>query len=655
MFAEVILSKVTSKLDRIFHYAIPGELEKSVQIGSLVSIPFGRRQMTGYVVGLVEQSDVKGIKNLNSVISDLPLFSEKQVELAKWISNYYCSYFSSALKLMMPPGGKRRAVTKPVSSFGYEVRDEFELTDEQNVALKEIKSAIDAEHPEKFLLYGVTGSGKTEVYLQTIAYLLKKEKSSIMLVPEISLTPQMNQRFKDRFGDQVAVLHSHLTLKQRGIEWERIATGESKIVVGARSALFAPVRDLGLIVIDEEYENSYKQDKNPRYHVREVSFFLARQHNAIVILGSATPSIDTYFQTEQGTIKKLTLSKRIDDRKLPPVEVVDMRKNKEFLLSKKLKENLRETIARGEQAILFINRRGFFTYVMCKECGYSLQCPECSVSLTYHANDKNLQCNRCGYSINPPTLCPKCNSSSLTYFGTGTQRIEKEIEKLLPQARIIRYDRDSVSKRGSHEELFNAFADKKADILIGTQMVAKGLDLANVTLVGVISADTALRLPDFRAAERTFQLLTQVAGRAGRHHLPGKVIIQTYDPDNYAIQTATQHDYDQFFSEELKRRQELFYPPYSKLISLLFSGVDLKKVMKIADDAKALLSSRIESGILGPAPAVITRLRGNWRYQILLKGDDLDKLRSLVVEALSKLVVPIDIRLAIDVEPMSML
>lgn len=657
MFAEVILSKVTKKLDRIFHYEVPKALENSIQIGSQVAIPFGKRAATGYVVGFVEESDVKGIKKIDSIISDAPLFSEKQVALARWIADYYCSFFSSALQLMMPPGGKRRSVTvtKPASSFGYEARNELQLTDEQSGALREIKIAIDAGHPEKFLLYGVTGSGKTEVYLQTIAYLLKKNKSSIVLVPEISLTPQMVQRFRERFGDQIAVLHSHLTLKQRGIEWERIATGEAKIVVGARSALFAPVKALGLIVIDEEYENSYKQDKNPRYHVREVSFFLAKQHNAVVILGSATPSIETYYKAEAGAIKKLTLSKRIDDRRLPPVKVIDMRHEKRFILSQMLRDELKATVERGEQAILFINRRGFFTFAMCRECGFTLQCPHCSISLTYHAGERKLICNRCDYSTDPPALCPQCNSSSIAFFGTGTQRIEKEVADSIPNARIIRYDRDSVVKRGSHEELFKTFAEGKANILIGTQMVAKGLDIANVTLVGVVSADTALRLPDFRAAERTFQLLTQVAGRAGRHHLPGKVIIQTYDPENYAIRSSARHDYDDFYQEEIKYRQELNYPPYSKLINLMFSGKEVNKVKKIAEDAKQLLSNRIKTGILGPAPAVITRLRGSWRYQILLKGENLEKLREAVKESLAKLVVPIEIRLTIDVEPMGML
>jgi primosomal protein N' (replication factor Y) len=535
------------------------------------------------------------------------------------------------------------------------VRDALQLNKEQDIALKSIVAALDKKKSEKFLLYGVTGSGKTEVYMQAIARVLQMEKDAIVLVPEISLTPQLVKRFRDRFGDHIAVLHSHLTLKQRNIEWERIAMGRAKIVVGARSALFAPVGDLGIIVIDEEYENSYKQDKNPRYHVREVAFYLAKQHNAVVILGSATPSIETYFAAEQGEIKKLVLSKRIDDRKLPPVEVIDMRHEKRFILSQKLRDELKETISRGEQAILFINRRGYFTFVMCKECGFTLQCPACSISLSYHSGDRRLRCNRCDYSMEAPSLCPQCNSSAITYFGTGTQRIEKEVADTIPGVRIIRYDRDSVSKRGSHEVLFSAFAERKADVLIGTQMVAKGLDIASVTLVGVVSADTALRLPDFRAAERTFQLLTQVAGRAGRHHLPGKVIIQTYDPENYAIQTATRHDYDDFYNEEIKRRRELNYPPYSKLISLLFSGKDVSKVKKVAEDAKSFLSKRIDSGILGPAPAVISKLRGAWRYQILLKGEDLDELRNAVCESLEKLVVPMEIKLVVDVEPMSML
>lgn len=664
MFAEIILSKATARTDKIYHYSIPNGLRDKIKIGHQVLIPFGYRQEIGYVVGFVAEAEVKKVKDIIKINSEELLFSEKQVELAKWLAEYYCSFFISALRLVMPAGtagreGKQQAKSKKQTAgevaAPQKTQAPLALKEEQQKALTEIRSAIDSNKTEKFLLYGVTGSGKTEVYMQAIDKVLQQDKSAIVLVPEISLTPQLVQRFSQRFGDHIAVLHSHLTLKQRREEWQRIAADEARIVLGARSAIFAPIKNLGLIVIDEEYENSYKQDKNPRYHVREVAFELARLHQAVVVMGSATPALETYYKAENGEYKKIVLPQRIDNRKLPPVEVIDMRKDKGFLLSDKLRSELKETLSRHEQAILFINRRGYFTFIMCTSCGFTIECPNCTIALTYHSIDSQLHCNRCDYQTKPATFCPQCNTAALKYIGTGTQRIEKEVAEVYPDARILRYDRDAVSKRGSHEVFFAAFAEGKADVLIGTQMVAKGLDVANVTLVGVISADTALHLPDFRAAERTFQLLTQVAGRAGRHHLPGKAIIQTYTPNHYAIQAAAKHDYEGFYKQEIKHRKELSYPPFSKLISLLISGKEIQKVKKISEDLERFLRGRVTEGILGPAPAIIPRLRNEWRYRILLKGQNLDKMRQAVLETMGKIVVPADIRLTIDIEPMGMM
>lgn len=679
MFAEVVLSKVTRYLDKIFHYSIPEDLKDELQVGHQVLIPFGRRRDIGYVVGFVKEAEVKRVKDIIRITSESPIFSEKQVELAKWLSEYYCSFFITALRLVMPPGivrteaRKRVRVTKPVSSLGYEVRNEqrasgidtgivtvteitgLKPTPEQQKALDVIKLAMDSNKPEKILLYGVTGSGKTEIYMQAIACVLEQGRSAIVLVPEIALTPQLVQRFKGRFQDSIAVLHSHMTLSERSGEWQRVSSGEARIVLGARSAVFAPIKNLGMIVIDEEYETSYKQDKNPRYHVREVAFQLAEMHKAVVVLGSATPSVETYFRAEEGEYKKAVLPQRIDSRPLPPVEIINMCRGKDYLLSQRLREELKSTLERGEQAILFINRRGYFTFVMCRECGFAIECPQCSIALTYHSADKRTRCNRCGYNGSAPGSCPQCNSSSIGYFGIGTQRIENEVAQVFPAARILRYDSDAVSKRGSHEVFFSAFAEGKADVLVGTQMVTKGLDVANVTLVGVVAADTALHLPDFRSAEHTFQLLTQVAGRAGRHHLPGKVIIQTYNPEHYAIQAAAKHDYEKFYQQEIKYRKELGYPPFSKLISLLISSPEADKALKLSEDLEKFLRKRIGEGILGPAPAIIPKLRGEWRYHILLKGKDLDKMRRAVVETLGKIVIPSEIKVTVDVEPMGML
>lgn len=659
MYAEVVLAKVVSNLDRAFHYSIPQGL--NVSIGSEVLIPFGNRKIKGFVIGFVDKAEVTKIKDILEVTSTEPLFTEKQVELAKWIADYYCSFFSSALKLVMSPGGKNRECSSRACSAkiggkaSFAATQKLKLTEEQQKAVAAINAAVDVNMPETFLLHGITGSGKTEVYMQAIDHMLELGKSAIVLVPEISLTPQLVDRFEGRFGNQIASLHSHLTLKKRGQEWARIKSGEAKIVLGARSAIFAPVKNLGIIVIDEEYENSYKQDKNPRYHTREVAFFLAEQHKAVVVLGSATPTMETYYQAEIGNYKKLDLPQRIDSRPLPPVEIVDLRKKQGFLLSNRLREELKKTLEAGQQAILFINRRGFFTFVICQECGVAVECPHCSISLTYHSEDKQLHCNRCDYRASAPTICPQCNSTSLRYCGTGTQRIEQEVAQVYAKARVLRYDRDSVAKRGSHEEFFATFAEGKADVLIGTQMVAKGLDVANVTLVGVISADTALHLPDFRSAERTFQLITQVAGRAGRHHLPGKVIVQTYSPDHYAIVAATKHDFVAFYEQEIKHREELGYPPFSQLISFVVSGQNKQEAQQVASDLGKKLKEKFDREILGPAPAVIARLRGMWRYHILLKSSDLDKARNDVRQIIEKFEVPKEVRLIIDVQPMSLL
>lgn len=671
MIAEVVLSIVTSEIDKSYHYIIPDQLCGMIKLGSQVVVPFGRRQEVGYVVGFVEKSEFPNLKEIVKVAEGEPLFREKTVAFAQWIAEYYFSFFLTALKLLLPPGGIKRGKgwkkgeTKGeaeivVRESGIVIRRAgFDLTSAQANAVAKIEEAITAGKTEKFLLFGVTGSGKTEVYLRAIEAALKKGRGTITLVPEIALTPQLVERFRARFGEGIAVVHSELTLKERRLTWERVASGKAPIVLGARSALFAPLPDIGLIILDEEYENSYKSDKSPRYQAREAAEKLADLHGAVVILGSATPSLETFYRSEAGEITRLELPRRIDNRPLPPVEVVDLRdemKRKNFgLLSAVLKNELGKTLANSEQAILFLNRLGYFTFVICRECGLTLQCPHCSVALVYHTNDRRLRCGRCDYSREAPPLCPRCNSSTLRYFGSGTQRIEEEVGKLFPSARILRYDRDTTGPRGSHDAFFATFASGQADILIGTQMVAKGLDIAKVTLIGVVSADTALHLPDFRASERTFQLLTQVAGRAGRHHLPGKVVIQSYNPDHYAIQAAAKHNYREFYERELANRRELCYPPFSRLVALIISGKEKDPTAKVADDLAIFLRKRLTSEVLGPAAAPIERLRGEWRFRLLLKGQDQAVLRQAVQKSLAKLAVPESVRVTVDVDPAGLL
>jgi len=681
MFAEVAVARVSRQTDKIYHYRIPEELVSQVQVGSQVLVPFGRSKVSGYVVGLLAESSYPQIKNIIALTSAQPFFSAQQIALAKWVAEYYGSFFISALRLVMPPGTKklerrtsnieRRKQDKEIPTSNIKIQNksqlqnpksQIKLTEDQQKALGQIVSAIDKQQVEKFLLYGITGSGKTEVYIQAIDYILGRGRCAIVLVPEIGLTPQLVQRFGERFGEIIAVLHSALTIKQRNLAWERIAAGEAKIVLGTRSAIFAPVKDLGLIVIDEEYEVTYKSEKNPRYHTREVALKLAELNKAVVVMGSATPAVETYYKAEKGEYQKLVLPKRIDERPLPPVEVVDMREEKDRILSRILREELKEVLSRGEQAILFINRRGFFTFVICQECGMGLTCPQCSVSLSFHAGDHQLHCNGCGYTSTTPVICPRCQSAAIRYLGAGTQRIEKEVAQVFPAARILRYDRDSVSQRavpagrqGMHAQFFATFAEGKADVLIGTQMVTKGLDVANVTLVGVVAVDTALNLPDFRAAEHTFQMITQVAGRAGRHHLPGKVIIQTYAPQHYAIQAAAKHDYESFYQQEIKYRQELDYPPFSRLIGLIINAKSEEKAAKFSEEISHFLKRRLASQVFGPAPAAIAKLRGEFRYRLLLKGPDTVKMYRAVSDTLDKMVIPREVRLAVDVDPMNML
>lgn len=537
------------------------------------------------------------------------------------------------------------------------------LTPAQHHAYEQIAMSIIEEKGEQYLLFGVTGSGKTEVYLKAIATCLEKGRTAICLVPEISLTPQMAARFKERFGREVAVFHSRLSLRERHLEWQRIKEGRVRVVVGARSAVFAPLQSLGLIIIDEEHETSYKQDVTPRYHAREVAKERARRSGATLVLGSATPSVETFFQAQRGDLKLITLAERIDDRPLPPVTVVDMREElaagNRSIFSRELRQALELTLQRGEQAILFLNRRGYSTFVSCRSCGYVLRCPACDVTLTYHSSDQSVRCHYCEYQEPAPAICPQCNSRYIRFFGAGTQRVAEEFAREFPGVAWARMDVDTTSRRGAHEAIFQQMLEEKIKVLIGTQMIAKGLDFPRVTLVGVISADTSLNVPDFRSGERTFQLLTQVAGRAGRDVLPGRVIIQTYSPDHYSILRAVEHDYTGFYREELELREMLTNPPFSFLVRFLLSGPREEDVIKSSQLLSDWLTARLqkEQVLLGPAPAPLSRLRGQYRWHLALKGPELADLRFLGQQMLqnwSRQRIG-EVRLVLDVEPVSLL
>ena len=423
--------------------------------------------------------------------------------------------------------------------------------------------------------------------MQSIQKVLEEGREGIVLVPEISLTPQMVNRFKGRFGDEVAVLHSGLSIGEKYDEWRKIQRKEVRVAVGARSAIFAPFENLGIIIIDEEHETSYKQEDNPRYHARDVAIERARTHNCSVILGSATPSLETFARAKKGVYQLLTLSKRMNDQSLPTVDIVDMREElregNRTMFSRVLYDKLQDRLMKKEQTVLFLNKRGHSSFVMCRDCGYVIQCPNCDISLTYHQYQQQMKCHYCGYEAVVPTICPECTSEHIRYFGTGTQKVEEELGKIFPEARVIRMDVDTTSRKGSHEKLLTAFQEGKADILLGTQMIAKGLDFPNITLVGVLSADTMLHLPDFRSSEKTFQLLTQVSGRAGRHELAGEVVIQTYSPEHYSIELAGQQDYDQFYQKEMMIRKIHRYPPFYYLALITVSHEELMKVVDVTE------------------------------------------------------------------------
>lgn len=516
-----------------------------------------------------------------------------------------------------------------------------ELTDEQKNVCKRISESVREEKYKTFLLHGVTGSGKTEVYMRIIKECIDKGKSAVMLVPEISLTPQMVDRFLKRFGQNVAVLHSGLSLGERYDEWKKIREGRVKVAIGARSAIFAPFNNIGVIIVDEEHEGTYKSDMMPRYDTKEVAEFRARQNDAVLILASATPAVGDYYRALEGKSELLEMKNRVNHKSMPSVVTVDMREELEegnrSVLSRKLLEELKKNIENKEQSILFLNRRGYSTFVSCRNCGFAAKCPNCSISLTYHKYSDMLKCHYCGYTRKNYTVCPECGSKYIRFFGGGTQKVEEEIQKLLPGITTIRMDVDTTSKVNSHEKILEKFEKEKIDVLIGTQMVTKGLDFDNVTLVGVISADVMLNVQDYRAEERTFDLIEQVTGRAGRAKKEGRAVIQTYTPENYAVTMAKKHDYLSFYNYEIALRKAMWYPPFCEMVSILFSSASENQVMLAARffakniEQVKKLPQKVQ--VLGPIPAAVAKINNKYRWRILIKCMDSDKLTSILADA----------------------
>lgn len=762
LIAEVIVDVSTYHVDRPFDYQVPVEWISVIELGSRVKVPFGPRNVLGFVVGLKKETDVplNKLKAINQILDMEPVLTEEMLRMAKWLKNDTICYEIDALQVMLPSAlrakyekmiklqqgqqlplevqaifGKRQranfkeferagllpllkqlvaenivsienvvkqqgnvkeirmvqitadqqlieraleqssraakqrlllqwmcqhlgeiftpqqicdearvsisvleaVIDKGAAQFIQEevFRDPFtkevsrthalQLTSDQQVALQAITTAMDQQIAQTFLLHGVTGSGKTEVYLQAIQKVLEEGKEAIMLVPEISLTPQMTERFRSRFGEMVAVMHSGLSVGEKYDEWRKIQQGKVKVVVGARSAIFAPFTNIGLIILDEEHESTYKQEDSPRYHARDVAIWRSEFYNCPIILGSATPALESFARAKKGVYKLLSLKHRALHQALPTVFIADMREElrqgNRSMFSQSLIEAIRLRLEKKEQMVLFLNRRGYSSFVLCRDCGTVVQCPNCDISLTYHRTTEKLKCHYCGYEEHVPQICPQCQSDHIRYFGTGTQKVEEELYKLFPEARVLRMDVDTTKHKGAHEEILETFGAGHADILLGTQMIAKGLDFPNITLVGVLSADTSLHLPDYRAAERTFQLLTQVSGRAGRHDKLGEVIIQTYTPEHYAIDLAKTQEYEPFYEREMFLRRRSNYPPYYFVALIQLSHEDVMMAAeyagRVADWLRGNLSNQV--AIIGPTTASIARLQNRYRYQCLIK------------------------------------
>ena len=733
-------------IDRAIHreldYLVPEALSERVGVGSRVRVPFRERSALATVVAILDHSEAEGLRPIEAIIGETPILSEELLELAKWISTYYCCPIETVMRSLLPQvirhakvGWKKQLFVRPARKVDIEeveklrrraprqaelleaisrleapvratdllrqtsldnqtlralvkrglaelreeavVRDphadeqfvatsNLVLNPEQLLALKEITQALDfPEGARPILLHGVTGSGKTEIYLQAIRAALERGRSAIVLVPEISLTPQTVERFKGRFAeaqDAVAVLHSHLSEGERHDEWHKIHSGRARIAIGPRSAVFAPLKNLGLIVVDEEHENTYKQEEAPRYHARDVAVVRAKIEKCVVILGSATPSLESYHNATTGKYRLATLTQRIDEKQMPLMRIVDLRQERRkekaaAILSEKLRAAIADRLEKSEQTILFLNRRGFSTSLLCSNCGEARNCPNCSVALTFHRHVARLSCHLCGHTAAVPKKCPACGQDALIYAGFGTEKVESTVAHIFPKATVRRMDADYMTRKEAYRETLRSFRTGKIDILVGTQMIAKGLHFPNVTLVGIINADLALHLPDFRAGERTFQLLTQVAGRAGRGETAGEVFVQTYTPFSPSIQFARHHDFAGYFQQELEFRERCDFPPFKHAILITVRSAHEARAKFSAETlARRLKETLGAEFILGEAtPAPLEKLQGQFRFHILIRGEAIVRLSRLVRETLDKLPFPEDVTVTVDVDPHQLL
>ena len=661
MYADVA---VCLPLSRTFVYCVSDPVEP----GCRVVVPFRKRDVEGFVVSLHETTPEVKALTVKAVIDNTPLLRPEIFELCRWISEYYVSPLGEVLKGALPPGITAKHVERAGSGKATAAAERPNpsvfrpaLTEEQSGALEVIIS------PQAFrpvLLHGVTGSGKTEVYMRAAQHFLAAGKASLILVPEIGLTPQLTDRFASRFPGKTAILHSSLTKRQRIDEWLRIFSGQAPIVIGTRSAVFAPLANLGLIVVDEEHETSYKQEEVPRYNARDTAVMRAKITGAVAVLGSATPSMESFRNAETGKYRRLTLSKRVEDRPLPDIAIVNMREEyaaagKQVVFSRPLVDAIAIRLARAQQTMILLNRRGYAAFLLCRHCGFTFQCSACSVALTYHRNIEKLLCHYCGLARRPPARCTECDSEYIHYVGEGTERLEAELKEMFPDARIGRVDRDTMRHMRDFERVLGGFRNGEIDILVGTQMIAKGHDFPGVTLVGVIGADAPLALPDFRAAERTFQLLTQVAGRSGRGADPGEVVVQSYFPDHYTFQLAVNQRFEDFYAREVRYRKAMFYPPFTSLAGIMVTDQEPSRAVETARGVGEFLDSIRSDAvrILGPAPAPLERIKHVHRHQLLIKSSSRATLHSML-ERLQAYVEEKKIgatKIIVDVDPISLM
>ena len=722
MIVGVLVEITNRNVDRVFDYNVPDNLINDIKVGIRVSVPFGRMVLEGFVVEIKSKSSLSELKDVIDIVDRDIVLNEELLSLGKVMRDKTLATLISCYQVMLPKALKakknsnitiryntfyslnkldsdtklndkqkeiidlvkksgkvlrknlvdislsslntllKKGILKEEKEETYRVSyteeslSKVELTTDQKRVVDEVINGSDST----YLLYGVTGSGKTEVYMEIIDYYLSLGKTSIVLVPEISLTPQMINRFERRFGNKIAAIHSALSDGEKYDEWRRIARGEASIVIGARSAIFAPLDNIGVIIIDEEHSDSYKQsDPSPRYSAKDIALIRGEYFGSKVVFGSATPSLEVMARAKKGVYKLLELPNRINGKSLPPIEIIDMNKalkKSRGYFSVELIDAIKNSLEKGEQVILLLNRRGYSSFVTCKNCGYTFKCPNCDISLTYHKSSNTLRCHYCGFGEKVYRECPSCKEEALTNLGTGTEKIEEELNKLFASFKVVRMDYDTTSRKGMHEKIINDFKDHKYDILLGTQMVSKGLDFPNVTLVGVINADTSLNIPDFRSSENTFSLLSQVAGRSGRSKKQGRVIIQTFNPEHYAINLVGKNNYLSFYDKEMEIRKKLKYPPYYYLCNIRISGKDNNLLVNEANKIKRSLERNLNNTIiLGPSSASIFRMNNTYRYNILLKYKSDKELISILEKIIEHYKINNKVKIDVDFNPSQML